>query len=773
MLKGTPPLRGIRVYENSQTLAGRLAGLLLADQGAEVYAASPVNQDARIDDYLGRGKRFLPEGAQDIPRNLDVVIHDGSIAPEGGVSQLSLGFTALVPGDEDIDLPGDASDDLLNALVGFYTDLGVTSRLLGHDVTYTPLPLCSIYAAVLGVTAVCAALADQQRSGAGRAIVIPRLAAGLSAIGVLIMELQGIEPHLVPPGLLALPPELVAEVPNARTSEARMVGLINRLNPTAGCYRSADGQWLMPVCTVNRKLAVRLLHTLGLWDQAQSLGIVDVSPYDPENVIVADRNIALPQGLRSDLNIQLATWMEEAFATRTAEEWQSLFAQVQVPCCVVQDFETWMGCSWANETGLVEMVDGQRQLGRAVTVHSAKPYPRLQGESSGLDAPVHPTQSVSTHRSPSNKPLLGYTVLDLANVIAGPACGRLLGELGAQVFKLDTTTPDHQPLVTVIWGAEANQGKQSLLINLHAAEGREVLHRLIKQADIVVMNATDEGTRRLGLTREELKEINPRAIGVQISAFKGERAGSYDDHPGYDPLLQGATGIMTRFGTSGMPLLHGIASCVDYLTGYLGAFAAVLALQARERRADSCGDWAETSLASAATLVQLGFQRGPGPSSALGPGATGPGSGARLYQLTDGWIFAEAAADISSEIARMSVTEALDSLRKRDIRAVPVRSIAALRERYLAWPSATVRFRNVGRDGLSATLLEPTWFQIDGKPLFPADEPPRPGGDAAVVLAEFGFDKQEVTQMTERNVVGLPNWRHLHCRAKLSTDQER
>ncbi len=224
MLKGTPPLRGIRVYENSQTLAGRLAGLLLADQGAEVYAASPVNQDARIDDYLGRGKRFLPEGAQDIPRNLDVVIHDGSIAPEGGVSQLSLGFTALVPGDEDIDLPGDASDDLLSALVGFYTDLGVTSRLLGNDVTYTPLPLCSVYAAVLGVTAVCAALADRQRSGASRAIVIPRLAAGLSAIGVLIMELHGIEPHLRPPNLLALPPELAAEVPKARTSEARVVG---------------------------------------------------------------------------------------------------------------------------------------------------------------------------------------------------------------------------------------------------------------------------------------------------------------------------------------------------------------------------------------------------------------------------------------------------------------------------------------------------------------------------------------------------------------------
>jgi crotonobetainyl-CoA:carnitine CoA-transferase CaiB-like acyl-CoA transferase len=429
-----------------------------------------------------------------------------------------------------------------------------------------------------------------------------------------------------------------------------------------------------------------------------------------------------------------------------------------------------MRCEWANEVGLVEVVDGQPQLGRVVTVHSAKPYPDLQGKPSSTSGPLYPSQSTPIHRKSSTKPLAGYTVLDLANVIAGPACGRLLGELGAQVFKLDTTTPDHQPLVTVIWGAEANQGKQSLLIDLHTVQGRGVLYRLLERADIVVMNATDDGIRRLGLTRQELQKINPRAIGLQISAFKGARAGSHDEHPGYDPLLQGATGIMTRFGTPGMPLLHGVASCVDYLTGYLGAFAAVLALQARERRGDSCGDWAETSLASAATLVQLSFQRGCGPSSALGPNATGPNAGSRLYQLTDGWIFAEAPVNISSTLANMTVAEALSLAREHAIRAVPVCSIATLRQRYLVEPSATIRFRTVGRDGLRATLLEPTWFQIDGKPIVPSSEPPLPGGDAASVLAKLGFDEREVAQMIEKNVIGLPNWRHLYGRADVPSE---
>ena len=79
-----------------------------------------------------------------------------------------------------------------------------------------------------------------------------------------------------------------------------MVRLTNRLNPTAGCYRSADGRLLMPVTTVNRKLAIRMFEVLGLWERVQRLGIVDASPYDPASKAVADRNIALPQGMRAD-----------------------------------------------------------------------------------------------------------------------------------------------------------------------------------------------------------------------------------------------------------------------------------------------------------------------------------------------------------------------------------------------------------------------------------------------------------------------------------------
>jgi crotonobetainyl-CoA:carnitine CoA-transferase CaiB-like acyl-CoA transferase len=764
MSEASLPLQGVRVLEGSGLLAAQLAGLLLADQGAEVFAlARDDAEQESIDGYLNRGKKLVPAPALAGVDSVDVLIGDHGIGETRLPWQISLGYPAFVPGDEDCNVRPDASDDLLNGMVGFYTDLSAAGRVLGRDVIYTPLPLCSVYAAVLGATAVSAALADRQRTGAGRTIVVPRLAAGLSAIGVLAMGLEGVSPHLIPAGLLSLSPELATEAARARASEPHMVWLINRINPTTGCYRSADGRLLMPVTTVNRKLTIRLLEVLGLWERAQGLGVVDASPYDPASKAVADRNIALPQGMRADLSIQLAHWMEEAFAVRPAAEWEELFAEAEVPCAIVQDFAEWMRCSWAKDAGLVDSVVGleRPQLGRAISVRSAQPYPPLTA-GRRTEAVASITPSVPQRRlAPSPKPLAGYVVLDLANVIAGPACGRLLGELGATVVKLDTTRPDHQPIVTVVWGAEANQGKKSILADLRTTEGRRVLTMLVEQADIVVMNATDTGVRRLGLTPEQLHAINPRAIGVQISAFKGARPSSHSDRPGYDPLLQAATGIMTRFGSSDMPLLHGIASCVDYLTGYLGAFAAVTALQARERRGDDRGDWVDASLASAAALTQLLFQYKPASATATGPAATGPSQTARLHHLSDGWIFAESATDVSGAIAGLSVAEAIDRLRRQGTPVAPVRSIAALKARYLQKPSATIRFRTVGKDGLRATLLEPTWFQFDGSALSPPDEPPRPGADALAILHGLGFDREACQAMLAARSIGNADWSHL------------
>ncbi len=762
----TSPFHGITVQQKSRSLAGRLAAMLLADQGAKVYAPDRSDGDAEgLDDFLDRGKTLIPAEELEGISGADIVIIDGATAVSEPATQIVLGFTVSARGDDRFDLPNDASDDLLNALIGFYTDLGITSRLLGQDVIYTPLPLCSVYAAVLSVSAVSAALIVRHRTGAGTAICVPRLAAGLSAIGVLAMKLDGLAPHLVPSGLMSLPPEIAGDLPAVRASADAMVALINKLSPANGCYRTLDNRLVTPVTTVNRRLMRKMLTVLGLEGKAREIGLVDVTVYDPDNAVLGNHNIALPSALRPDINAKLATWMSEVFATRTARQWEEAFASASVPFGTVATFEEWMESAGAREAGLVTTPVGltKPQVGRAVNVASAKPYPNLQRAVRGkvpaiaddrIAGPLHGAQA-------GVKPLDGYRVLDLANVIAGPACGRLLGELGAEVIKVDTTHPDHVPLVTVEWGAEASQGKKSILLDLKIASGRQVLERLVVISDIIVMNETDEGVRHLGLTRDVVAQLNPAAIVTQISAFKGEFPARDDTRPGYDPLLQAVTGIMTRFGSPELPLIHGIASCVDYLTGYLGAFAAIAALQARERRQDGKGDWAETSLAAAASLIQLPFQWAPAPTSASGPNAVGPSANARLWRQTDGWIFAEAGSSTSAGFEGLSVADAIEHARKEGMRAVPVHTIAALREAFLTQPGKTVRFRETKRDGLHATLFEPTWFEFDGKQLSAASEPGRPGSDADTILSNLGFNATEIAALGSCGAIGTTDWFHL------------
>jgi crotonobetainyl-CoA:carnitine CoA-transferase CaiB-like acyl-CoA transferase len=247
---------------------------------------------------------------------------------------------------------------------------------------------------------------------------------------------------------------------------------------------------------------------------------------------------------------------------------------------------------------------------------------------------------------------------------------------------------------------------------------------------------------------------------VQLSAHRGETHGPRHDYPGYDPALQGLTGIMVRFGSDGCPTFHGIASCVDYLCGYLGVWAGVTALVARERRQDGRGDWAESSLAAAASLVQLLLQQAPEPATARGPRATGRTEGERVYQLSDGWIFAQSGRDLSSELAPMTVTDALANLTARGIHAVPVQTMRQLADRHRAMPTRTVRFEARERDGWTTECFAPSWFAFDGEPAPRPAAAARIGADAPAILAELGYTAADVERLLANGVVGPTEWMH-------------
>jgi crotonobetainyl-CoA:carnitine CoA-transferase CaiB-like acyl-CoA transferase len=745
----TAPLQGVLVHERSSGLAGRLAGLLLADQGASVVACRPAGPAADLDLYLDRGKRRLP-GAERPAGPATVVIQDGAFGDEQRPpGQIRLAVTSVLPGETDYVLPDDVGDDMLKAVLGFYTDLAVTRRHLGDEVVYTPLPMCSVYAGVLGAIAVAAALAELPRRAAGRDIVMSRMAAGLSALGALLVEVGGLPDHLQPASVVGLPDGLRSHVPQARSDPAHFEWLKRRASPFFACYEAADGRLVMFASLAHRKQARALLEELGAWEALQRSGLVDVSPYDPSNAAFADRNVAVPHDLSLELRLQAADLIEQAVAGRPAAEWERRLSRAGVPCVVVRDYDEWRGLPQTRQAGLTEQVPGcgWLQLGRSARVASAQPYPPLR-----LASDEHAERSPSAEPAAKERakpsgagPLHGLRVLDLANVIAGPACGRVLAELGADVIKVDAVRTDLVPLIATVWPGELSQGKRSILLDLSRDEGRRILHRLAALSDVVVFNKLDPVLAKLGLDRPGLARLNPKAIGVQVSAFKGERAAERDDDPGYDPNLQAVTGIMTRFGSPDAPELHGLASCVDYLAGYLASFGAVVALAAQGRRGDGAGDWADSSLASAASLIQLPFQVDPAPV----------GDARCLRRMSDGWICVEPQDAPTPEGA--TVAEAVRAATAAGALAVEVLSLKALKARHRDRPGATIAFRAEG--GSYPTLnVRPLWFNFDGAPLPPASAATTPGSDAGTILTELGYSEAEHDALVQEGVVGRPLW---------------
>lgn len=762
-----PPYQDVRIVEKSSTLTGRLVGLLFADQGAEVFVDRSRDAPGEHDVYLDRGKIAVPHAALTDTSSADVIVIDGDAQVERASHQILLRVTAAVPGDEAYGhLAADCSEDLLNALVGIFTDMAAFGRVLERPVIYTPLPICSVYAGVHGAIAAGAALADRERSGSGREIVVSRLAGGLSAIGALTLTSSGTPEHLGPARLGGLPSGLTLErfqemARDAARSPARQLWLTQRFSPLSSPFRAADGRLVLPMVSPNQRLIERLLKALGVWEAALAAGMVSESCYDPGAMKFAGRNLA---GALDFANTStLADLVEKAFARKAAAEWERELCGAGVPCVAIQSWDEWKQDPAARQAGIFADVRGgdAPQIGRSAWIASAQPYPALEA-CRHVDA--LPASSASPRAAAQGRkrtgPLEGFTVVDLCNVVAGPACGRVFVELGATVIKIDPMRPQHVPPIMVTFAAETAVGKRSLILDTDTVEGRTILHRIVAGADLILANKLDGQFARMGLDPASLKNLNPQAIGVQLSAHRGEKRGPRHDYPGYDPALQGLTGIMTRFGAEGCPAFHGIASCVDYLCGYLGAWAGVSALAARERRKDGTGDWAESSLAAAATLVQLLLQRTQEPPSARGSGATGRTAGERTYRVADGWVFARAARDVSADVATMPVAGALAHLASQGIDATPIQTLRELVDRHRARPTTTVAFEKRERDGWENESFAPTWYAFDGVPNPRPAAPPRIGSDAQEILGALGYTADDVDRLKASGIIGPVEWFH-------------
>jgi crotonobetainyl-CoA:carnitine CoA-transferase CaiB-like acyl-CoA transferase len=200
-------------------------------------------------------------------------------------------------------------------------------------------------------------------------------------------------------------------------------------------------------------------------------------------------------------------------------------------------------------------------------------------------------------------PLAGIRVVDCSTVLAGPYCTMLLGDLGADVIKVeppegDATRNWGPPWVgtdaggprTAAYFLAVNRNKRSLRLDLKAPAGQEVLRRLLARGDIVVENHRVGGFARLGFDDATLERLNPALIHLAISGFG--TTGPASRLPGYDFAIQAASGLMSITGSpdveGGGPTKVGVAIS-DVVTGMLGAVSVLAALVGRERGRGQAG----------------------------------------------------------------------------------------------------------------------------------------------------------------------------------------
>lgn len=247
--------------------------------------------------------------------------------------------------------------------------------------------------------------------------------------------------------------------------------------------------------------------------------------------------------------------------------------------------------------------------------------------------------------------LSGIRVLDLSRVLAGPSCGQLFADLGAEVIKVEDRGGDeNRTWLPVVDGRGANfmsvnRGKRGMTLNLKSSSGQRVFEALLKRTDVLIENFPPETAKRLGLAWERTSSVNPDLIHVSITGY-GSR-GPLRDRPGYDNMVQAFSGMMAMTGEHDRGPSRLGPSVVDLGTGALAFAGACAALTARTQ-GRARGQHVEASLMQTA-LSQLGYHFTAYTMAGVVPQRTGSAVWHivpyQCFRTADGWILAGATND--------------------------------------------------------------------------------------------------------------------------------
>jgi crotonobetainyl-CoA:carnitine CoA-transferase CaiB-like acyl-CoA transferase len=747
------PLGEIRVVECAAGLPASYAGFLLAGLGAEVVRIEPAttSPEGSGDHVLRRGKRsaVLEDGdaratacRRALCASADVLLADET-APEAeqAVGRIDCRVSPWGAEGHPQGLPAD------EALVAALTGAQAMQWSWAGSPVWLVTPLISYMTGALAALGVTAALLARERG-------TPEQRVEVSAVG----------------GALALGSGTYVRGPGQRGS-LLAGGDPRGVYPNYGVYRTSDG-WLF-VGALTQPFWVKL-----------------VTLVERVDLLVDSRLQGHPFTFGApDTKAFVRAALDPIFAAHTTAEWVARLREADIPCGPVRTRDEALADADARALGLVIGLDDPvlgptwQPAEPALFSDTPAPPPRpasLRGADTGTACAEGARRDRATPvrvAAPPASCLAGMRVLDLTSYIAGPFCPLLLGDLGADVVKIETAEGDPFRMAAfafVGW----NRGKRSLVLDLKRTEGREVFLDLARAADVVVDNFRGGVMERLGIGWDRLSAENPRLVHTSITGYG--TTGPLACLPGFDPVFQARCGLMLAQGGN-EPVFHMIAYN-DYMAGALGALATVAALLARERTGR--GQRVDVSLFRTSYVAQAAHMidyRGRPSVADGGRDYLGPAAARRLYACRDGWLCVAAqdaaqaatlgrlagtalvlddppdgaaAAAVATFLAPEARAAALARLVAAGVPAAPCLDFdEVFVEPYLL---AARAITSQEHPTFGTLELAGPFMRFTTTPIAYRRSAPLLGADGPAVLAELGYPEARIAELVAAGVVGTP-----------------
>lgn len=744
----TAPLDGIRVLDLSGGIAGPLATMLLADFGADVV---------KVESPAGDPARTLPGFAVWNRNKRGIVADFTTTAGRERVLQFLAGADVAVlsdaTGELDPDLlaerfphlvvlhmppyapsgtpwaGGAESHPLLSAYGG--AALRQSSFQGGPiDLVY-PFPLY-VQGHFAAATAV-AALIERLKSGRGQVVTVAGMhGVMLSCVGQL---------NIVP-GQAPLPTNVG---PGGR-------------HPCYTTYQAGDGLWLF-MAALTPKFQANAFKVLGVGDI-----------FADERIRGVPARMLLPEN---------RAWIREllaaAFRTRTRDAWLQALEQGDCPAGPLGERDVWLDHPQLCANHLrVELEDPERghvvMPGVALVLTETPGTVRTPAPTLGQhDTSVQPwpaqTPVTGEHAVRSARgPLSGYRVLNLGTILAGPYAGALLAELGADVIKVEPPVGDPFRETGFVY----NRGQRGLAIDLSSEAARQAFYSVVRTTDVVLDNSRLGVLNRLHIDYARLKAVRPDIVTLSVNGFGEE--GPLASKPGFDPVLQAMSGMMTAQGGDCDPVLFTIP-INDITAATVSVLGICLGLFHRERSGAGQRMW--TSLLGCSAMMQSGeLVRFTGRPPAVGGGCdfAGPSALDHFYRTSDGWLRVHApdvAALCAAGLVRGDEADLGAALADRFATLCTDDALAALTAAGIPAARARLPGELPEDPNLQALEMFVTLHMEDGSPFYSTGRyacfsrtrqsqvftPPGIGEHSREVLAEAGVEPAEIQALVDAGFV--------------------